>query len=495
MIRTVEYLPVEHPTDAVGAIGEWPDPLPLHDAPRDFGPGVNQPFWITVHVPTGTPAGDYRGKIEITTEGLSKQIPLEVHVWGFELPRETHVRSGFGLWPWEIKRYHNLETDEELRQVQTLYLRDFAAHRVSPFSFGFSLGRDIQVQWRRSLWRGVEPALDFSAFDEDASFALDELGFNSFAINLQGLGGGTYQSRHEGEIAGFKQGTREYELAFTRYVRAVQDHLAERGWLDKAYVYWFDEPQEKDYEFVREGMDLIHRGAPRLTKLLTTHPTRKLYGAVDLWCIPTYTLQPQVVQQRQAAGEEIWWYLCTGPKAPYFTLFLDHYGTEMRLWLWESWKYGIEGILIWQTNYWTCEDAYPEPAVQNPWQDVMSWESRGHGWGNGDGRLLYPPNRDPMNDKAKHVGGPVPSIRWELLRDGIEDYEYFWLLKAEIERLKASSVGAGLEPAPRELEAAERLLAVPAEVCTDVTHFTTTPEPIHRHRARLAEAIEGLKRY
>ena len=81
------------------------------------------------------------------------------------------------------------------------------------------------------------------------------------------------------------------------------------------------------------------RGRDLLTRMLTEHPTPALHGAVDLWCIPTYMLDEESVRARQAAGEEIWWYLCTGPKAPYFTLFLDHYGTEMRLWLWETWPH------------------------------------------------------------------------------------------------------------------------------------------------------------
>jgi hypothetical protein len=455
----------------------------------DIAKGRNHPFWVTVHVPPGTPKGLYRGLLHVTSTTVSLDIPLEVKVWGFELPRETHLRSGFGLSQGEIRRYHNLETEEEVRQVYRLYQRSFAEHRVAPYS----VGRPIELEWEAGPGEGLFPKLDFTEFDEDARFALDELGFNSFVIHLEGLGGGTFQSRRPGQIGPYEQGTREYELSFARGARAIQDHLEERGWLGKAYVYWFDEPEQKDHDFVREGMELIHRAAPKLTRLLTTHPTAKLYGAVDLWCLPTYTLKPEEIRPRRLAGEEIWWYLCTGPKAPYFTLFLDHYGTEIRLWSWETWKYGLDGLLVWETTYWTSEQAYPD-SLQDPWQDAMSWQSS-YGlqagekapWGNGDGRFLYPPKRDPGTGTTKYLGGPIPSIRWELLRDGIEDYEYLWLLKQEIARLKQ----AGASPdACRE---AETLLEVPPDICTSLTEFATTPEPIHTHRAKVAEAIERLR--
>jgi hypothetical protein len=491
-VRKVEYVFVSEPTDQVGAVGYWPDPLPLHKEPGDLVGGENQPFWITVHVPPGTPPGDYGGAVEIEANDLSREIPLVVHVWDFELPAETHVRSGFGLWPWWIRRYHNLDSDEELFEVYRLYLRNFAEHRIAPFSFGQS----IEVEWKEDRWGDAMPALNVVGFERDARFALDELAFNSFRLDLAGLGGGTYHSRRPGKIAGSEQGTPKYETAFRRYARAVQTYLQERGWLDEAYIYWFDEPEEKDYDFVRETMERIGGVAPELTRMLTEHPTNELYGAVDLWCLPTFTLDPETARIRQRVGEEIWWYLCTAPKAPHFTLFLDHYGTEMRLWLWETWKYGIDGILVWQSNYWTSGSAYPEPLLQNPWQDPMSWMS-GYGlekggrrpWGNGDGRFLYPPNRDPEHDDTKYIQGPIPSIRWELLRDGIEDYEYFWLLRREIERLREAGV------APSVYEAEEKLLEVPQEICRSLTEFTITPEPIYEHREKLADAIERLGGY
>jgi hypothetical protein len=105
----------------------------------------------------------------------------------------------------------------------------------------------------------------------------------------------------------------------------------------------------------------------------------------------------------------------------------------------------------------------------------MSYTPEGGHWGNGDGRFVYPPNR--ANDLTqKFLDGPVNCIRWEMLRDGVEDYEYFAMLR-ELAKGNADD---------------EALLKVPASVYADMTHFNTDPTPLLEHREKLARAIERL---
>jgi hypothetical protein len=42
-----------------------------------------------------------------------------------------------------------------------------------------------------------------------------------------------------------------------------------------------------------------------------------------------------------------------------------------------------------------------------------------------------------LHDSEPCLDGPVNSVRWENLRDGMEDYEYFWLLSQAINRVEA----------------------------------------------------------
>ena len=71
-----------------------------------------------------------------------------------------------------------------------------------------------------------------------------------------------------------------------------------------------------------------------------------------------------------------------------------------------------------------------------------------------------------------------------MLRDGIEDYEYFAMLKRLLVERR------NLPPEVRAGAAA--LLKVPQSVYSSMTEFTTDPEPMERHREKLARAIEKI---
>lgn len=67
---------------------------------------------------------------------------------------------------------------------------------------------------------------------------------------------------------------------------------------------------------------------------------------------------------------------------------------------------------------------------------------------------------------------PVGSIRGEMLRDGLEDYEYFVMLQ--------------------KLDPGNSLLKVPPTVSRALDDFSSSPAGIEAHRKLLAREIERL---
>ncbi|MGC9319195.1 MAG: glycoside hydrolase domain-containing protein, partial [Armatimonadota bacterium] len=326
--------------------------------------------------------------------------------------------------------------------------------------------------------RDVRIVSDYTDFDYWMERYVDGLGFQSVRLPIG------YMPRRDapGHVGPYWQGTEAYDRIVGEYLHDLQEHLREKGWLDVGYAYWVDEPAPEHYENVRYGMRLLDEYAPDIARMLTEQPEEELVGFVDIWCPVLHNYDEEACHERQRDGDTIWWYVCTGPKAPYAGLFIDHNAVDLRIWQWMGWKYDVQGCLIWATNYYTSGQRRRETGQwQNPWDDPMAYRASGGGWwGNGDGRFIYPPNVDPNSEHEPIITGPVDSIRWEMLREGLEDREYFEILRALVEG--------------HPEDAARELLTIPESIVTNPREFTRDPLPLYERRRALMEAIERLSR-
>ena len=640
-IRQVQYLQVVWPTDEYGKPGWYPDPLPLLEDPVILEKDMNHPFFITVKIPAGTAAGNYTGSIHLLADDWDKEITVSVQVWDFELPERPSVRSSFGLGTEVIQAYHNLDTEQELREVTDKYyatMSDYKIAPTNPFSlypmklkveglswtggiftdesvysgnkslkivddeidscieaFTYSLipvdpSQTYQLTWyvktaipdqkysvlvksydadRQLLpfenrmdeftgldqWKSdtlrirpfreevkyvsvhlfpafrnksgaytgtawfddiylhsledqvnlvdqgdfeVDPedldiSVDFTEFDMAGSKYLDELGFNAYHLPLEGMPSGSFYAQRRGVFNGFLQGTPEYDFLMKNYLTMVQDHLDMKGWLGRDYVYWFDEPNTENYPFVREGMEIIHRAAPKITRFITEHqPGPDIMDVTEISCTVIGQLDPEIIGDLVAEGREFWSYVCCCPKAPYLSLFIDHDAVNMRMWLWLTYKYQMKGILVWSANYWNSEAASPKGYLQNPWVDPMSYTvgyglpyGKQNAWGNGDGRFLYPPNRNPNDHSKKYLDGPVPCLRLESIRDGIEDYEYLILLEKMVNGPQAGNA--------KQTRRARQLLALPESIVAGPIDYNKNPQSLIQYRKEIGELLDGFK--
>ena len=466
-VRLVEYVPVILPSDAGGSAGLYPDPLVPLPAGLRLEPGQQQPFWVTVYVPKTQPAGEYEGRLLIEAEGWTAPLVVAVNlrVFDFTLSDVTHTRTLYDVAVPE--RWHGPLTDAEREAVWDLYMANFRRHRVSP-------------QWPQRYaplaWQwGVGGLLyDFSAFDRALSRYLDEFGFNTFVYLDEPW-----------SLFGHARFTPPYNSLFTLLVSGIASHLRAKGWMEKACAYWIDEPANDLLPFVREGMHVHLYAAPDLRRLLTREPLPELYGLVDLWVplavISVFNLTAPRWFERMTAGEEVWWYVATYPKWPVPNYFIDHpaYSHRIRFWLAE--RYGIGGDLYWDVNWYLDREFQPI----DPWTQTTVTNEFGQPMGNGDGVLVYPPVRQPPTNPV--VAGPIDSIRWELIREGLEDREYFWLLGELAER-------AALQWGPdhHAVIAAGMVRTQALALAPALTNAVGDPQALYAARRALAAAIESL---
>jgi hypothetical protein len=187
-------------------------------------------------------------------------------------------------------------------------------------------------------------------------------------------------------------------------------------------------------------------------------------------------------QDRLRAGDTLWTYVCCGPKPPYANFFIDQPAVDHRVLFWQARKLGATGLLYWCVCWWpglptpaTGESCFPH--VPFDFSEAATYKSFK---ANGDGLLLYPgPDWTPYS-----------SIRLEVIRDGVEDYEYLALLARLVERAKG--LAPERRPAAAVLSEAERLCMVPDTIARSMTDYTKEPQPLLERRRRVGDMIERL---
>lgn len=373
-------IPFVHPRGGEALSGARYDAVPF-----DIEPGRNREIWCDLFVPPGTDPGAYRGVMTVKsgTEQLA-QVAVQLAVWDFELSETFALRSNFGNLGRRVTDMVVPDgTAEEKAAIEDLYIAELLRHRAVPGSLG-----DIWPAWTPE--HGIE--------DTGQSRRLRRL-VEEQHVNALRL---PFRYRNDPEKA-------------KAYLAAMAEWLRGLGYLDLAYVYLKDEPNDaEEYQTVREQGALIEKADPDIMRLCTEQTVTSdpgwgnLYGAVDIWC-PLWGLWDEpTARERLELGERLWSYtaLCQGPDGtPWWQI--DMKPLNFRAPFWISWHYDVTGFLYWSSVYWrayeTMEGVWERPAFRDKF------------WG--EGMLLYP-------GQPAGIDGPVPSIRLKLIREALEDYQY-----------------------------------------------------------------------
>lgn len=393
--------------------------------PFDVAAGDNQGYWLDLYVPHGTAAGTYTAAATVTSRGrLLARVPITLTVWGFGLPDTIAMESSFGGLGGRLAKKNNLDPKSpELQAVEDLYIQAFLAHRAVPGSLG-------------AIWPTVreDGSVDDSQTGARLRRLIEKQHVNALNMPLR-WGDGKEKCQRD--------------------LRAYAAYLRQRGWLDLAYVYMRDEPNDaEEYQTVRDQGAAIRAADPGIRRMCTEQTVSSnpawgdLYGAVDIWC-PLWGLwDEKTARERQALGEKLWSYtaLCQRD-APFWQI--DFAPVNFRAPFWISWHYGIRGFLYWSSIYW---DAYDDVWNKPHFRDKY--------WG--EGLLVYP-------GVEAGIRGPVPSIRLKLIREALEDYEYM--------ALAAQRADKG------------RVDAVVGRVAKSFQNWEHDPAAYSRARQRLAELL------
>ena len=428
-LAEVDYTPIQIPSYYEGPTGEWPDALTPFKSFTACG-GRCTPVWFTIYAPPRTPPGVYKGAVTITSdEGKLAAMKIEATVYDFDLPVTPALKTDFGFRPGMAqdlaKAMGCVLTPEELA---ARYVTDALEHRVT-------LREPAQLP---------EPSKDYAADLKKYLPRLKDLlarGATTFAVPPALLDTtGQLQQANAFVVANRLQG--------------------------RAFCQLADEPKPAEWADLPKRMQTWAVNAPDIPVGLTSFGLQAfLPDAADLWIVHTQILDTannKPALERIQQGKPVWWYVNHCPPRPYANFFIDSACIEHRALFWQTWALGITGVHYWCVNYAEKgRDPYTNPVDVTPV--------------NGDGLLIYP-----------GANGPVDSIRWELIRDGIEDHDYLTILTNRLRKAKQ----AGADPAL--LERGAKALDLKA-IVPDLTSFTRDYKILDAKRDEIARLIVELK--
>ena len=432
VIHRVDYVNVTTAGDHFDRLGWWPDPLwPLDSGDTvSFPANENQPLWFTVRV--GWDAAP--GVCQATVTVGSATIPVELEVWNFSLPREIHLVSEWGFdWSDIVHNvYQGYDNWDCYWEMVEAFKQDFINHRLIPKGVAWPAGLNypggVEYDCNGNLAPDAWDEWDFATIG--GKYIHGEGGFNDghgFPVFLSH--GPTENDPAESLPYNFCEIEREgilgsaaFQNKWTQYLSAVDAYIVSDDYDDAAYYHIVNEPQTSDdYTIVGQISALTENAAPHLRQLVSEQVEPDIYsypGAkIDIWMPTISNYEPVKSHDRQKNhGEEVWWYYLYGDDPPLPNpILMSHPGIEARITPWLAWAERVDGLLHYSTTDWS----------PNPWNTPNVTDQD-----NGDGFFFYPPRKDGSNLSACGENGHrlVPSIRWENLRDGMEDYEYLWLL-------------------------------------------------------------------
>lgn len=399
-----------------------------------------QPVWFTFEIPRDARPGTHRG--EITLGGV--RYPLTVEVAEPVLPEPKDYKFFLDVWmqPETIAHYARTRPWSDRHwQLLAPYFRDLASRGQkiinttivdNPWHHQWGRGKtraqtylpyQSMVGW---TWDGTRFDFDFARFDRYVETAREAgLGpaigaFSMLAFQTEEHL--TYTDRRTGQVVYEKVdlGGQRWRQAWGEFLAEFQRHLEDKGWLNDTWLS-FD---ERPLDMMTVVRDFVHEVAPAFDRRIS------IAGSVNTAAIAhnlsvdwggLHLVTPELVAQRRKEGKTTTFYVYGWPAHPNTLSYSP--AVESRMMAWLAASKGLDGFLRWAYNSWPA-DVFKDPVF------IFS---------QGDEYLVYPgPN------------GPMSSIRWEQLREGVEDFELISLLRAKTG--ETPQLRQALDLATRELD-------------------------------------------
>ena len=438
--------------------GWYPDPILSFLHKVDVRGHEVQTFWIRVTCPETQTAGTYSGHLVVSSTGNPDvRIPFSVRVNDFVLPRTPPLPLAISFNPepwtdWNLMPASVKAARERLWKDPGAPVNVWKRHRLEWGSFL----ADYYITFT-SLYNG-----NFSAVQWDILQKLKEEG----RLGLFNIG--YWHPVYDKWLAG------DRDIWAANTLQRIRDNYAkakEFGLLDHVYSYGCDEAPTNLFPAISRALGRLRKEFPDLTIGTTTYDFSfgedSPLAAVSFFTPTIERFTPEMARKARASGRKVWWYFACDEKAPWPNMFIEGLPIEGRLLTGAmAQRMQPDGLLYYQVAIWNAA----RPILSGPYTD---WVAQAWCGDNGDG----------MWTAVGPDGIPLPTIRLENFRDGLDDLAYARILSGLLAQCKDGTCAWAAS--------ARAALDVPESVMKTMTDYTNDPSAVLAWRNRMADLIES----
>ncbi len=402
----------------IGQNKNWPDVI--DDVERISMKSCSvRPIYIAADIPASAKPGVYTGTVKVKALGEpTTTLTVKFEVLDITLPPAKDWKFHLDLWqhPYSVSGHHDVKpwSEQHFALMKPIYQRLANAgqkcitasiiHR--PWGGQTYHPWGSMVEWTKKkdgTW-----AFDYENFDKYVEFAIDA-GIDG-TINCYSMVSWTNSLRYFDEAVdayitvSLNPVKPEFRELWTPFLVDFRKHLKAKGWLERTLIAMDERPKAQ----MKAAITLVKELAPELGIAVAgnslAHIDADLVNEIDDFSmIINAQVTEKEIQERNGKGLKSTFYVCCGPARP--NTFVKSSLDESATLGWICANKNYSGFLRWAYNAWT---ANPDISVNH-----TRWKNSP-----GDCYLVYPRNRS--------------SIRFERLREGIQDYEKINILRSKL---------------------------------------------------------------
>ena len=366
--------------------------------------GTTKQIWVSIERPgNAVKAGAYRGRVIVRPAGSPAPLRLPFFLRLFDLDFPADPALSLGGWDYTNGSASYYRAPGNLTSLMRLF-RDFNVN--SPWATNSVAPSGMHFDKQGHLTN--PDALNFRPWDEWVKrwdFARNYCVFLAIGTSFQGE----------------KMGTPRFDRMVGEWFRAWAAHVRDQGIeTSRVVVLLLDEPHDPKQDEIIIAWAKAVRAAKTGIRLFEDPTYRKpkkglpdMFALADILCPNT----PMMVGQgesfrrfyldQQAQGRELWLYSCSGP-AKQLDPCAYHRGQ-----MWWAMRMGAKGCFYW---------------------------ALGCGGGIGDSWRAYAQTNTEFSPFFVGQNEVVDGKHMEAIREGVEDYQTFVMLRLRLRRLKARGV-------------------------------------------------------